>query len=42
MRILMLLAILASVSMAGTSAQGPVPRVPQMEKTTVGAELFRL
>lgn len=41
MRTLILLVILAGAVVQGAAAQGPVAREPQLQKTTVGSELFR-
>ena len=41
MRKLMLLVIVAGIGVLRAEAQAPVAREPQMQKTTVGSELFR-
>ena len=41
MRTLVLFVIVAAALTRGAAAQGPQPREPQMQKTTVGSELFR-
>lgn len=41
MRALAVAVLVAGVLATGARAQGPVPRRPVLEKTTVGSELFR-